>query len=114
MIASITEIVTYGCTIAITLTSTIIAIVIKVKGAKAKGESAALVALAEIHDLADALIQEIEKSPYDGKSKKDLVIAKCLINFPKLDTAELGDYIDKQVSFSKSVNRREKDYAQNG
>ena len=111
MLSEITQYIVYGCSALITLTTTGIAMYLKIKKAKATGESVALVVLNEIHALADSYMKSVENSNYSGQAKKELVTAKVLLKFPNLDLAELGDYIDKPVSFSKEVNQREKDAA---
>jgi len=114
MLSEIVQYIVYGCSAVVTLTTTGIAIYLKIKKAKATGESVALVVLNEIHELADGYMKNVENSNYSGQAKKELVIAKVLLQHPELDVEELGNYIDKQVHFSKEVNKRDKDLSKEG
>ena len=107
MLSEIVQYIVYGCSALVTLTTTGIAIYLKIKKAKAAGESAALVVLNEIHELADGYMKNVENSNYSG-------IAKVLLQHQELDVEELGNYIDKQIKFSKEVNKRDKDLSKEG
>ena len=59
MLSEIVQYIVYGCSAVVTLTTTGIAIYLKIKKAKAAGESAALVVLNEIHELADGYMKNV-------------------------------------------------------
>lgn len=110
-LSNIQTIVITCASIAVALTSATISIVQSIKKAKLGKTSAALTELSKaqdelkaVHDLIDAAIVEVEKTPYTGKEKKELVMAKVLVANPNADIDETGNYIDKQVKITKGVN----------
>lgn len=110
-LSNIQTIVITFASIAVALTSATISIVQSIKKAKLGKTSEALTELSKaqdelnaVHELIDNAIVEAEKTPYTGKEKKELVMAKVLVANPNADIEEAGNYIDKQVKITKGVN----------
>lgn len=110
-LSNIQTIVITFASIAVALTSATISIVQSIKKAKMGKTSEALQDLNKaseklnnIHNLIDNAIVEAEKTVYNGKEKKDLVLSKVLIYDPSADIEEASKYIDKQVKITKGVN----------
>jgi hypothetical protein len=101
-----TQIIAYVSSI-IAVSTTVLSIVDAFKKKKLKEKNEKYLNIVEIHEYADRCIIELESDPdlkHKGNRKKELVIAKCIQQYPDLDVDELSDYIDDKIAFTKVVN----------